>query len=1039
MVTVQETAGLMPDITGDQNFCDGETIALDAGAGYTTYEWSVPGGSQMLNVTASGTYTVTVTDGSGCTGIDQVTVTEFAAVTPQITGSTSFCVGSSTTLGLNGTYVDYQWTGGFDTPTIDVNTPGDYSVIVTDINGCTGTTMVNVVQDTELNPTIAGDLIYCAGLSTTLDAGSGFDTYTWEGGQMSQTITVSTPGSYTVTVSDAGGCTGSETVVVDEAPLPVPVIDGPTIFCEGSTTTLDAGGGFDTYLWSDGSINQTLEVATAATIGVTVTDTQGCVGEAQVQTTVNALPAVSILGDLTFCPGSSTILDAGSGFDTYQWNDPANSITQTIEVNDGQNYEVIVTDANGCSNMADVTTVIATEPVAVAGDPQELSCSVTTVTLDGSNSSSGVTYLWEGPGIDATNETSPSPQVIEAGMYSLTVTNTEGCTAVDNVAVTVDPSTPQADAGADATLTCTITMVTIGGAGSSTGPEYTYLWTGPGIDATNETMQFPGNITVGGLYTLVVTQTDAQGGTCDSPPSTVLVEVNQTQPVADVEFQLASQLDCNNGSVVLSSNGSTTGPDIIYEWSLNGNVLDQGPTYEAGQPGTYTLTVMDNSNGCSAAATIDVNQDIEPPLAQAGDEQTIDCSAADVTLNGAGSTTGANITYNWTGPVGGIVGDPASLTIDATLPGIYTLTVMNTDNGCSMTDQVTVLQNTNGPIADAGPSLEFDCQTEELTLSASGTTGADAFTWTDTNGSVISQSQSAVVTQTGVYYLEALNTANNCVSLDSVFIGVNTNVPSDAAVSVAQPSCFGENDGAIIIDTIIGGTPPYLYSLDGSGFFGFEQFTNLTAGSYSLFVEDAAGCEWETSVTVTQPAELNLIIAGAEDPVQLGDSIDIQALINIPIGAVDTLIWETPFPFLNCLEEDCFELRLNQLFNSARIAATLVDTNGCVATDETFVQLIKDRNIYIPNAFSPDNIRENDVFMIHGGQGVERVLSFQVYNRWGEVVFEDYNFQPNNPRNGWNGEFKNKKLNPGVFVYQTEVLFTDGEKIRYVGDVTLIH
>ena len=126
------------------------------------------------------------------------------------------------------------------------------------------------------------------------------------------------------------------------------------------------------------------------------------------------------------------------------------------------------------------------------------------------------------------------------------------------------------------------------------------------------------------------------------------------------------------------------------------------------------------------------------------------------------------------------------------------------------------------------------------------------------------------------------------------------------------------------------------------------------------------------------------------------------------------------------------------VYNNTRYQVTVVDTNGCVVSDETLLRVRKDRNVFIPNAFSPNDDGANDVFMIFSDQSVKQINSFLIFDRWGERVFADTDFQPNDPRHGWDGRFRNEPLNPAVFVYYAEIEFVDGVTILYKGDVTLL-
>ena len=116
----------------------------------------------------------------------------------------------------------------------------------------------------------------------------------------------------------------------------------------------------------------------------------------------------------------------------------------------------------------------------------------------------------------------------------------------------------------------------------------------------------------------------------------------------------------------------------------------------------------------------------------------------------------------------------------------------------------------------------------------------------------------------------------------------------------------------------------------------------------------------------------------------------------------------------------------------------MIDTAGCTVTASVAVGVEKVREVYIPNSFSPNGDGTNDIFFINGGRGIRQVNSFRVYNRWGEVVYSDINFQPNDPSRGWNGMFRGKEVNPAVFVYIAEISFIDGIEEMYSGDVTVM-
>jgi len=207
-----------------------------------------------------------------------------------------------------------------------------------------------------------------------------------------------------------------------------------------------------------------------------------------------------------------------------------------------------------------------------------------------------------------------------------------------------------------------------------------------------------------------------------------------------------------------------------------------------------------------------------------------------------------------------------------------------------------------------------------------------------------------------------------------------------------------------------------------------------------LLIEDALGCEYETEVTVSEPDPLDLSIGlnlEADESLFFGDSLILNANTFVPGNQIDTFFWNQP-ELIRCEDEDCFEGVVNNLFDPTSFTGTLIDTSGCTVSTTVAITIEKVREIFIPNSFSPNGDGTNDIFFINGGRGIAQVNSFQVFNRWGEVVFSDANFQPNDPERGWNGLFRGQAVNPAVFVYVAEIAFVDGLEELFSGDVTVI-
>jgi gliding motility-associated-like protein len=270
---------------------------------------------------------------------------------------------------------------------------------------------------------------------------------------------------------------------------------------------------------------------------------------------------------------------------------------------------------------------------------------------------------------------------------------------------------------------------------------------------------------------------------------------------------------------------------------------------------------------------------------------------------------------------------------------------------------------------------------------------------------------------------------------DSLIIEISlTFLEPRAEITVLPPDCAGQL-GSLIIETVEDGSSPYAYSLDGQSFIPFNDLPqiipSLPPNDYTVFVEDALGCRWSASVVLPEGPEPSLDL-GEQIVLQLGDSVQLDPIIGF---TYDTLLW-SPQEILSCT--GC----LNPVVapqNSVTVFLTATDGSGCQASDEVRIIVQKNRRVYFPNVFSPNEDGFNDTFYPSVDlEQVVRINTFQIYDRWGEQVFEAEGFQPNAPTEGWDGRFRGQELQPGVYVYYAEIEFIDGEVIHYEGDVTLI-
>ncbi|RME98351.1 MAG: gliding motility-associated C-terminal domain-containing protein, partial [Bacteroidetes bacterium] len=201
---------------------------------------------------------------------------------------------------------------------------------------------------------------------------------------------------------------------------------------------------------------------------------------------------------------------------------------------------------------------------------------------------------------------------------------------------------------------------------------------------------------------------------------------------------------------------------------------------------------------------------------------------------------------------------------------------------------------------------------------------------------------------------------------------------------------------------------------------------------YNLTVLDALGCTAEVEATIRQPAEL-FVNVGPDRLIQLGFDTIVSAFSNYsPV----TYEW-SPADSLRCLNMDCSTVEVNPT-STTTYTVTVINANGCEATRTVTIRVIKDRPVYIPNVFSPNLDGYNDGFTIFGGRALEKIEKLQVFSRWGSLVFEATDIDPNDELLGWDGTFNGRPVDQGVFVYLAQLRFVDQEVVQVEGDVTLI-
>jgi len=797
---------------------------------------------------AAGTYTVTVTDGQGCTAVQTIEIEQPLVLISELiasTGEACFGAGDGTALvnATGGTTpYTYAWPASAGSQTTAQATdlaPGMYTVTVTDANGCTSTSSVTIS-----GPAAGLDITSTAAVITGASCNGGADgsidvaitggtagyTYAWSSGDNVEDPTSLSAGTYNVTVTDANGCRviGGPYVVGEPTEVTASAVVGSQPDCEGNTTgeaTVIAGGGTPgyTYLWSDGQATATATGLSAGTYLVTVTDSNGCTGVTSVLLEDPTGVKASIIASTNIScnggtDGTSTVGPVGGTAPyTYEWSDGQATATAT-NLGAGQ-YTVTVTDANGCEVVAYVLitepTELISELIASTGEAC-FGAGDGTALVNATGGTTPYTYAWPA---SAASQTTAQATDLAPGMYVVTVTDANGCTSTSSVTI----SGPAA--GLDITSTAAVITgascngsadgsIDVAIAGGTAG--YTYAW------SSGDNVEDPSSLSAG---TYNVTVTDANGCRIIGGPYVVGEPTEVTASAV-----VGSQPDCEGGATgsATASGSGGTGP-YTYLWS-DGQTTAQATGLTAG---TYLATVTDD-NGCTGVTSV-LLEDPTGIAAEVTSVTNVECHGeptGSATVTGFGGT--GSYTYLWSD-------NQTTATATGLSAGQYTVTVTEDGvAGCSVVAYIDITEPTE-LISEIIASTEESCFGAEdgtALVNATGGTTPYTYAWPASAGSQTAAQAAGLAQGT---YVVTVTDANGCTSTSSVTISgpaAGLDITSTAAV-IMDVTTLGGNDGSIDI-TVTNGTMPYVYSWSSGD--NIEDPVSFSAGTYFVTVTDANAC-----------------------------------------------------------------------------------------------------------------------------------------------------------------------------------------------------
>lgn len=1011
------------------------TVVPTGGSPNYTYSWNTNPvqTTQTATMLPAGTYIVTITDANMCTAFDTIVVTEQPTIILSNTTTPVSCSGGSdgtATVTATGGTPNYSY--AWNTTPIQISstatglTAGQHYVTVTDANGCFEVDTVTIGTSNPIIISITNTPAACIGINdgtatASATGGTAPYTYAWNTSpvQNNAMATGLAYGTHIVTVTDANGCFDTASVFINITTVLTSSTSAVDVTCyggsDGSASISVTNGTLPfNYTWSAaGALNaSTVNNLLAGTYYVTATDANGCfitdsvtVGQpAQVTTTTTSI-AVSCNGG---SDGSMAVaITGGSSPYTYAWSTSPQQFTSTVTNVAAGQYYVTVTDANNCSYL---DSIIVTQPTALA-----LSTGNTPVSCFGGNDGTA----W----ITASGGTAPYSAVwsnamagdtisgLIAGSYSVTVTDANGCQIIGNVNVT-EPAAPitinlvNTDVSCNGGFDGTATVTATGGTGA-----YSYLWSNNQNTATATNL-------VANSYNVTVTDANGcsvSGNITVAEPTAITLILDQTS---------ASCHDGNDGMATVVASGGTPDSTGNYNYAWNTSPVQLSDTATSLVGGLTYVVVATDANGCSVNGSIAIANPDE--ITVATDVTNVTCfgdlnGEATVTPNGGTPS----YTYQWDASANNQVG------ATATGLGVGTYTVTVTDaNGCIALQNVSVIQPNE--MFTTMNAFEVACKGDATGVAAvqvSGGTPSYTFEWdANANGQ---DSSIAFNLAAGTYYVSVAD-ASGCILVDSVEV-TEPALDLGADLNTSDVTCYDGYDGSVVINAI-GGTPSYEFSFDNEDFSPSHIILGLQADNYNLYIRDSRGCTYQDSFTIVQPEEFS---------VDLGEDITIQlsedtALVPIITNGVMpyTFAWTPIDSFISC--NDCDSARVAGLQQPTRYFLTVTDATGCITMDDIMVFVDKPRIVYVASGFTPNGDNVNEWLFVQGDLNVVKVVSFQVFDRWGEKVFESRDHPLNDPSFGWDGTFKNQPVNNGVFGWSLEVEFIDGIRQVYKGNTTVI-
>lgn len=941
------------------------------------------------NIKKTGTYQLTVA-GEGCQAKAEIEVRNDFPVPFSLGETRKVCEGSAVVLSIDN-YDFYQWSGGFDFPCdtcSSINfTPskaGNLTLKAGSSASCYTTAALNI-EVVELITNVE-ERILCPGTSLNL---------------LNQTIRQA--GEYTATFTTANGCDSTQTYLVTQ-PEENTIVETQTIcagesilqFGQNYTTSgiyqsqFTAANGCDSThileltVLEKSIVTETFSICEGETLSIFGQDIGQSTTITKNFTAANgcdSIHTISLLVKATYQDAQQLVLCAGETAEIFQG----------LVVSKSGYYQRDFVSSNGCDSVA----IYEVEVLA----PIETFHHIT---------------MCEEEAKDLFGETNAFP-----GDYAETFTSQSGCDSVHFTSFTINFGTTEEEF----ITICETDAYSLEGVEITQPGQYVHTYTRQnGCDSTHLT-----NVTI-----LKPSYSFAEFDLCAGESMEVFGENIEEEGIYMETF--TNQNGCDSFHTVTILMKAPKQTDEVRTICAGESILLFDKSISSAELVSQTFSA---SNGCDSTHTIrvEVLEKIQT------DAVEVICETTCLAFYGAAICSDKVMQQTFTASSGCdsihtlhlTITEPQSITEEFTLchgdslaafgtffknAGTFTNNFMG-KNGCDSTH--TIVVNFVEPIA-ATVEVKSACAEQsdgEISLSIDGGLSPYTVNWEGNN------QQSMTNLAAGDYQL-SIKDYLGCTYEQNITIEA---IPKpNIEKEILDISCFGEKDGSIALFSDV----PVTYQIAGQTFKENEGgYYNLAAAEYELFMQDKNGCAYQETFSILEPDPM-VVELPESITINLGESVKLEP--NIIASSLVNYEWDKELA-ISCL--DCQEPTVNPL-KSTKYILTIYDDNNCESQAEVWVKINTDKGIYLPNVFSPNEDGRNDKFTILGTDSpVDKVDYFKVFDRWGTLLYEANNFQPNDESYGWDGTYRGQTMDNGVYLYFAVVKFIDGSEVQVQGDVTL--